>query len=299
MGYHAPMFFFDDCIRLSRRTGCLTLISLAVASLGCAAPGNTVGASSSGPNPELGTFASVTPAVTHERRQPLAPITLHLFVVHVPRQNDSLGPALAQFVRSDSVDAGTLQRLERNGMRFGIGQLETWDTITATIEAIPAHQAFRPDAYRLPPKLPLYLELDETLASRTVFAVGFDGVLNGSNWADSQAVMMVAQQPDLMDPEQVQFSLVPGVRQRRSSAEVGAWPKPVFEEQAFEEAALSLNMAADQYLAVWPSPDAALPQLIGAALFTRVVTDNTAEEKQYNTYVFMRFDLTSLSEASQ
>jgi hypothetical protein len=211
----------------------------------------------------------------------------------VPQAVDTLGPLLDQLLRVDGVDAGTLQRLERNGMRFGVGPFNAWDRVTAAVDGIDGHLGRRPEALRLPPGLPLYLELDETAISRTVFAVGFDGVLNGSNWSESEAVLVVTQQADLLDAELVELTLAPGIRQRRQSLEIGAWPKPVFEEQTFDEASWSQVLGPDQFIAIWPSPDAALPQLIGAALFTR-----TTEDTRYNSYVFMRFTHSDTGEAA-
>lgn len=269
------------------------LITAALAVQGCQTPGADPSALPSRQPAPIGTFApSIESTAPLPSRQP-GPIDLHLFLVQVPQSSDTLSPMLDQLLRVDGVDAGTLQRLERNGMRFGVGPFNAWDRVTAAVDGIEGHLGRRPEALQLPAGLPLYLELDETATSRTVFAVGFDGVLNGSNWSDSEAVLVVTQQADLLDAELVELTLAPGIRQRRQSLEIGSWPKPVFEEQTFDEASWSQVLGPDQFIAIWPSPDAALPQLIGAALFTRA-----NEDVRYNSYVFMRFTYSDAGEAA-
>jgi hypothetical protein len=192
------------------------------------------------------------------------------------------------FLREDALDAETRLRLQRNGLRVGVGHAQWWEPIRAAIEAIEGHQVMFTAPVRLPVGFPLSLELDSEPRDQTLFYIAADGILSGNTWPDSRNVLRVTYLPDPHDADSVVLFAVPEVHQRQDGwewirTEAGITQIPRHAMQRFDAAGFVIRLRPGEFALVAPHPNSDVYGLLGGAFLTQEL-----QGRQYDSYVFLR-----------
>ena len=155
--------------------------------------------------------------------QPRAEILMQIMLVQLPQSERPAAENIWNHLKEDMLDADTMTRIRRNGMRVGVGRLEFWEPIQAALSAIDGTRSNPWEPLRIPPAYVLGLELDTVPREQTIFCVQDDGILSGGTFADSRNVLQMMCLLDPRDKNRVHLNLVPEVRQELElSAAAGA-----------------------------------------------------------------------------
>jgi hypothetical protein len=221
-----------------------------------------------------------------------------LAVLHilVPQAQESAVEKIWNFLREDVLDAETRLRLQQNGLRVGVGHVQSWEPIKAALDAIEGHRVTFATPVRVPVGFPLSLELDSESREQTLFYVGTDGILSGSSWPDSRNVLRATYAPDPRDAGRVLLQVVPEVHQRRDGwewvrTESGLWQIPRQSMETFHAAGFVLTLGQEEFVLLAPSVNSRIYGLLGGAFLTR-----RSEGQNWNSYVFLRPEATDVGQ---
>ncbi|MFH1748419.1 MAG: hypothetical protein ABIG44_15405 [Planctomycetota bacterium] len=217
-------------------------------------------------------------------------VLLRVLYVQVPHaQREAVASIWAQ-LREDVFDSESLLRLERNGIRVGLGRTEHWDTIRATLNNITGQRIHEFPPLRTPPGVPLALELDTQPADHTIFYADRDGVLSGDTWRASQRVLRVTYTLDTRGIDRVFMSVVPEIRQHSekewSRGDEGWTTGPRRSGRAFAQAAFALTLQSNEFVLLAPGSKAELYGLVGGAFLI-----DELDDQRYDSYVFLRIEV--------
>jgi len=218
-------------------------------------------------------------------------VVLTILHVAVPPRSRAQTEPLWNHLREDVFDSATAVRLQKNGVRVGVGNAEWWDAVKATLDATDGVHSQALDPVRVPPAFPLALELDERPREQTLFFLGDDGILTGETWPQSRNVLRVSYEVNPANPERVRVAVTPEVRQRldgwrwvRSGA--GLAQVPQYSGRAFGAAGFTVDLEPGEFLLVAPGPQADLYGMVGGAF----LSSERAGER-CDSYVFLRADM--------
>jgi|GEM_PF-2429072 len=224
--------------------------------------------------------------------EPPAPprVDLDIVVLHVqvPQREVKTADQLWNHVREDVLDAETSLRLRKNGFRIGVGNERWWAPVRAALEAADDHRMVLSQPVRVPPGLPLALEVDDAPHDQTVFFVGFDGVLSGSTWPQSRNVLSVIYAPDPSDAARTRLYITPEVHQDREGwrlvkTESGVWQVPDQNRFAFDPAAFGISLRADEFVVIAAAENVDAPGLLGRSFLTSL-----GEGVRYYSYFVLK-----------
>jgi hypothetical protein len=218
-------------------------------------------------------------------------VVLTILHVAVPPRSRAQTEPLWNHLREDVFDGATTVRLQKNGVRVGVGNAEWWDAVKATLDATDGVHSQALDPVRIPPDFPLALELDERPREQTLFFLGDDGILTGETWPQSRNVLRVSYDINPANPERVRVAVTPEVRQRldgsrwvRSGA--GLTQIPQYSGRAFGAAGFNVDLEPGEFLLVAPGPQADLYGIVGGAFLS-----SEREGERCDSYVFLRADM--------
>lgn len=236
------------------------------------------------------TFALVPAESSRPLEPPPTRLVYQLAVLHVlvPHEQQPAMEKIWNFLREDAFDADTRLHLSRNGLRVGVGHVQWWEPIKATIDAIEGHQVLFTSAIRVPVGFPLALELDQEPHDQTLFVLGSDGVLSGGFWPESRNVLRVSYGPDRRDLERIVLVAVPEVHQQRRGwewvrTEAGLWQVPRQTTESFADSSFTVTLAPGEFVLLAPSENAGRFGVLGRAFLTR-----RSRGRAYDSYVFLR-----------
>ncbi|MGD8451249.1 MAG: hypothetical protein PVJ57_05470 [Phycisphaerae bacterium] len=193
-------------------------------------------------------------------------------------------------LREDVFDSATRQRLQRNGVRVGVGRTERWGELEMVLEAIEDARRNELPPLRTPPGVPLALELDGQDRDQTIFYLEPDGILSGETWPGSRRVLRVTYTLDAQDVERAYLSVVPEIRMPAVSdwmqTDEGWAAGSRRPGRAFAAAAFALALGPQEYLLVGPGEKADVCGLVGG-IFLRDTVDGEA----YDSYLFLRTEI--------
>lgn len=217
-------------------------------------------------------------------------VVLTVLHVQVPRSARAAAAPLWNHLREDLFDSDTRLRLERNGVRVGIGHSQWWNAVKATIDAIADVRALPLEPVRLPPNYPLALELDAAPREQTLFYAGDDGILTGETWPQSRNVLRLTQELLLDSADRVRLLVVPEVRQRLDGwrwvrTPDGVTREPELRGRAFTAASFVTELEPGEFLVIAPGPLADLYGLLGGAFLM-----SELDGQRYDSLVFLRAD---------
>jgi hypothetical protein len=223
-------------------------------------------------------------------------VALAFLHVQVPSTQREQTRTLWNHLREDVLDADTVLRLERNGIRVGTGSEQWWDAVQAALDAVEGVRTIATDPVHVPPSYPLALELDTAPRDQTLFYAGADGVLTGESWPQSRNVLRVSYELNLEDPERLRLTLVPEVRQKLEGwkwvrSEAGVAKLPNYGGRAFGAAGFRVDLRPGQFLLVAPGPRAGAFGLIGTTFLVQ-----GEEGRPFDSYVFLRADVSHVAE---
>lgn len=217
-----------------------------------------------------------------------AEIVLRIMLVQIPQTQRSAAEKIWNHLKEDVLDADSMTRIRRNGMRIGVGRLEFWEPIQAALAAIEGTRSNPWEPLRIPPAYVLGLELDTTPHDQTIFCVQDDGILSGGTFTDSRNMLQMSCLLDPRERKRVHLLLVPEVRQQTSEmqwvrTEHGVMEVPKQSGQRFNAAALRVALDPGQFVLVAPSDQSRLFGILGGAMLTEEV-----QNQRYDSYVFLR-----------
>lgn len=222
-------------------------------------------------------------------------IALTMLHVQTPRAHLARVEKIWSYVREDAISAVEARRLQRNGMRVGIGRDESWAEIQDVLATIPGvrHVALPP--VRVPPNYPLALELDREPRTQTLFHVGEDEILTGESWPDSRNVLRISYALDLARVSGVRLMVVPEVRQRREGwkwvvTDAGVAQVPHYAGRAFATAGFTVALSPGEFLVIAPNRDATAYGLLGGAFLT-----SEADGQRLDSLVLIRADVSNVA----
>lgn len=234
-------------------------------------------------------------AAESERGAPARPVALDVVLtvlhVQVPTDRRAQVEPLWNHLREDVFDSGTAVRLHRNGLRVGVGNVQWWEAVKATLDAAEGVRSQTLDPVRVPPDYPLALELDQRPREQTLFFMAEDGILTGETWPHSRNVLRVSYELNRLRPERVRLLVVPEVRQRLDGwrwvrAGSGVTQVPEYNGRAFAAAAFLVDLEPSEFLLVAPSRAADVYGIVGGAFLS-----NGQNADHYDSYVFLRADV--------
>lgn len=219
---------------------------------------------------------------------PLRLVELTVLHLRVPLSQHKKTVRLWDHLREDALDSDTSLRLRRNGFRVGVGHAEDWNAIKTVMDEADHALIHRSIPIRLPELFPLDLELDLRAADNTVFYLSSDGILTGSDWADSRLFLRVAYRYDARYPDRINLSVLPGVRRdslkmRWVRTGAGMARVPRHEGQVYTAVAFQFTLLPDEFGVVGPGDRAATRGLIGNAFLTDEIDD-----VRYESFLFIR-----------
>lgn len=220
--------------------------------------------------------------------RPLRLVELSVLHLRVPRAQHKKAVRLWDHLREDALDSDTMLRLRRNGFRVGVGHAEDWNAIKAVMDEADQTLVHRSDPIRLPELFPLDLELDLAAGDKTIFYIASDGILTGSDWADSRLFLRIAYRYDARYPDRVNLSVLPGVRRDNSKLHwvrtgAGMARVPRREGQGYTAVGFALTLQPDEFGVIGPGERAVTRGLIGNAFLTDEIDD-----VPYESYLFIR-----------
>lgn len=215
-------------------------------------------------------------------------IRLSILQVQVPSDRRGQAERVWDHVRETVLDGETLRTLRRNGFRVGVGRAERWDAIRGTLDNITGRRVREVEPVRLPPGMPLGIELDREPHEQTIFCVERDGILSGNTWTDSRNLLRCSYTYDVRDAQRVLLSVVPEVRQRLPGfqwirSEAGFEQAPRNDGQAFSAVAFAVPLEPGQFLLVGPSEKVEVSGVVGSAFLVEI-----DDSGRYDSYVFLR-----------
>jgi hypothetical protein len=218
--------------------------------------------------------------------------TLH---VQTPRVHLNRLEKIWSYVREDALSALETRRLQRNGIRVGIGRDESWAEIEDVLTAIPDVRHVAVPPVRVPPNYPLALELDRGPRAQTLFHVGEDDILTGESWLESRNVLRISYALDLSRVSGLRLMVVPEVRQRREgwkwiTTEAGVAQAPHYAGRAFATAGFTVALSPGEFVVIGPNRDAAAYGLLGGAFLT-----SDADGQRFDSLVFIRADVSNVA----
>ncbi len=257
------------------------------------------------PQPEATPLVAGPPqqlTLTPAARDAVSARRLHLDVVlsalhvRVPRAHRAQTRPMWNYLEESVIDAATLLRLQRNGLRVGVGHAQWWEPVQATLDAIDGVQSIALTPVRLPPQYPLALELDAAPRAQTLFFADDSGVLTGETWPASRNVLRVSYVLDLEQPDRVLLAVVPEVRQhlqgwRWVRSELGLTRQPNYSGRAFGAAGFVAGLAPGEFILIAPGEASDVFGLIGNAFLVSAQDDTS-----YDSYVFLRMDVNHVAQ---
>ena len=236
-------------------------------------------------------------ATSPAQRQPAARVDVLLRILHVqvPRGRYSPAATVWEHLREDVFDSETRRQLYSNGVRVGVGRTERWEVVREILDTIEGNRVHELPPVRTPSGVPLALELDLDPRDHTIFYLDRDGILSGQTWPASQRVLRVAYTLDTRDVNQVFLNVVPEIRQRVDSGvsytEAGWITGPRRRGRAFSAAALAVLLGPGEFVLLAPGEKAGVSGLVGGVFLT-----DTLGDEPYDSYVFLRTDVTYVSQ---
>lgn len=227
------------------------------------------------------------------------PLLLAVLHVQLPGATATEARRIWTFLRENVTDDETRLRLHRNGLRCGVGHVDDWDAIRAALDPIPGISYYQTNPVQVPAGFPLALELDNRPRDQTLFYVDEEATLRGATWPDSRNILRIAYAPDPRGPKRLRMQVVPEVHQEVSGwrwvrTEAGLWQVPNQSRQAFNTAAFSVSLAADEFLLIAAADEDAAGILLGNAFFS-----GERESGRYNSYVFLRPEVSDVGQRDQ
>jgi hypothetical protein len=247
-------------------------------------------------NPLQPLVASASQRLAPPAEQRQLGVVLNILHVLVPRHDHEQTRPLWSHLREDVCDATTAWRLERNGLRVGVGHARWWDAIQANLDAITGVRSITLDPVRLPPSYPLALELDTEPREQTLFYLGDDGILTGETWPDSRNVLRISYELNLEQPDRLRLVVVPEVRQkldgwRWTRNQVGLVQVPNYNGRAFGMASVVADLDPGEFLLVAPSDRSQVAGLVGNRFLVRDENGRT-----YDSLVFLRAEVSHVAQ---
>ncbi|MBK8915628.1 MAG: hypothetical protein IPM64_13720 [Phycisphaerales bacterium] len=238
-------------------------------------------------------FGSRTPepqaaAATIRPVLPVAEIFLRILLVQVPAAQSESAGKIWNHLREDVLDAGTSQRLRRNGLRIGVGRVEWWEPVQVALNAVEGARSNPWEPVRIPPAYLLGLEMDTAPREQTVFSVEADGILSGGTFVQSRNVLQLMCLLDPRERSRVHLHIVPEVRQQIEEmqwvqTERGMMEVPRYRGQRFPAAGLSVPLEDGEFVVIAPGEQSRLYGLIG-----RIMLSEEIQARRYDSYVFLK-----------
>ena len=218
-------------------------------------------------------------------------VVLTVLHVQVPGERRAQVGPIWNHLREDVFDSETVVRLRRNGVRVGVGKVQWWDAIQATLDVTEGVRSLALDPVRLPPGFPLALELDQRPREQTLFYVADDGILTGETWPHSRNVLRISHELNRLHPERLRLLVVPEVRQRLDGwrwvrTGSGLAQVPDYHGRTFAAAAFAVDLEPGEFLLVAPNSAADTYGIVGGAFLS-----NAQDPDKHDSYVFLRADV--------
>ncbi len=241
----------------------------------------------------------VSPASAQDESRPVeigADALLAVLHLRIPERHAAATERVWTFLRESFADEDTHLRLRRNGIRCGIGSVSDWIAIRGALDELEGTQTLQAQPVRVPAGFPLALELDEAPRSQTIFHVDESGVLHGDTWQDSRNVLTVTYGADPRRPAQFLLRIAPEVHQdldgwRWVRTASGLWQVPDKNRQVFVNAEFTVPLRRDEFILIAPIAVADSTLLLGRAFLTAA-----GEDGRYNSYMFLRPEVTDVSQ---
>lgn len=294
-----------------RRRWCFALLPIfclsALAIPACRAPATTSSAAKTDASGELlstgdTAFTPIQSAERAPRDEMLAgrdALLLAVLHVQIPAEQAASAARVWNHIRENVMDDTMRLRLRRNGIRFGIGRVDDWAPIKAVLDSIDGAIVFQATPLRVPSGFPLALELSPEPRAQTLFYVDASDTLRGNTWPASRNVLTATYVPDPATRDRLLLQIVPQVHQelegwRWVRTQAGMWQVPNQYRTAFPDAALDLVLGPDEFVLITPDEADGNALLLGNAFLTAV-----RENRRYNSYVFLRPEVTDVGQRSQ
>ena len=166
-----------------------------------------------------------------------------------------------------AVGIETQMLLQRNGLRVGLGEPDSWPPVRAIFDAV-AKRTVRELPPSMPNSLSVPLQLNNEPVDQTVFFYRSNGTMAGSFYSQATDVFRITWDFNSANIEQVVVFITPEVRQDQSgvvfkATPMGAAPVPVYEGRVFAELTCRLVVSPGGYIVLGPAADVNRTGLLG------------------------------------
>jgi hypothetical protein len=215
------------------------------------------------------------PASTQAQAQlPRNFMQLTVFKITLPLGVFSGDEKLWELLDQDVLESGTSVMLAHNGLRAGVGTVNTWEQLRKRISDVGA--SFSSYQIRTDGRMPVLLPTQQSIAEQILFVVDQDKRPLGrtyNNCDNSWRVNAVRQTGDRRALVQIEPVVLLGtaVHTTRTETELGVVSSTSRQEETLAPARLALEMDATQFLLLAP----ANPTKAEFSIGTRFLSDTT------------------------
>lgn len=224
----------------------------------------------------------------------ISEVRLNVLHVQVPKTEREHVAKIWNHVNENPLDSDTLLRLNRNGVRVGIGRLEWWDAIKTSLDTIDGMRVSELDPIRLSPNYRLGFDIDRAPREQTIFVVGDDGILTGSTFQQCRNVLCTSYVCDARRDDRVLLTVMPEVRQRLEGWQWVSTPEGMAQVPkdnifALMPAGFTIPIETGQFLVLAPNERAEYFGLVGGRFLTEDI-----DGRRYDSIIFMTLEFTNV-----
>lgn len=200
-------------------------------------------------------------------------ITLDVQRVRVPRGVLSESSKIWNHLDEEAIPGPKSILLQRNGLRVGRGDVDSWPPIEALLEQESDLETFT-NKLAVNNGMPLRVEIDKGPRDQTLFLFRPDGTLGGASFPQSMNYLRVEYQLSTRVPGAIDVTVMPEVCMPRrlalpdKNAEPSEYPEPAWRHpvRVLRELAFKMTVGPEQFLAIGPSAMAHQGYLAGSQL---------------------------------
>jgi hypothetical protein len=194
-------------------------------------------------------------------------VQFDILQVQAPLGEFSRSQKIWDHLDEQAVGTETQMILQRNGLRVGLGEPESWPPVQAILQSVK-----RRIVRTLPPSAPnsvsVSLQLNNDPLDQDIWFFRPDRSLAGSSFLGATDVFRITWDFNSDNIEQVVVWLTPEIRQDQSGVTFKATPQgvapvPVYEGRIFKELACRLVVSPGGYIVLGPGEDVSHVGLLG------------------------------------
>lgn len=188
----------------------------------------------------------------------------------------------------ESIAADTSALLQRNGLRVGRGNVNSWPPIKALLEAERGVETSQ-SSIMVNNGFPLSIQLDPLRRNQTLFLFRDDASLPGVNMPMSSNFIRIEYTIPLDEPDALVVDVMPEIRlqpiqQELTINDLGQLDRPVLEpKRILRELAFRMRIGRDEFCAIGPSASAHRKYLAGTLLLCEEIEGQAYESMYFLT----------------